>query len=122
MKSAAKLGLAVALAAVAPAAQAPLTLYGGVARPALAGAAPPVIGLWPGRDSAQWSPAPRQQAPAGAQDASELPRWAVQSSAKVTAAPASISQPGYSTQGWLPVSVPSTVFNAEVVNHLVPNP
>ncbi|MGH9486222.1 MAG: glycoside hydrolase family 2 protein, partial [Terriglobales bacterium] len=39
-----------------------------------------------------------------------------------TAAPASISQPGYSTQGWLPVSVPSTVFNAEVVNHLVPNP
>ncbi|MGH9488033.1 MAG: hypothetical protein ACRD04_10655, partial [Terriglobales bacterium] len=48
--------------------------------------------------------------------------WVVQSSAKVTAAPASISQPGYSTQGWLPVSVPSTVFNAEVVNHLVPNP
>lgn len=48
--------------------------------------------------------------------------WQVQSSAKVTAVPKAISQPGFSTAGWLPVTVPSTAFNAEVVNHLVPNP
>ncbi|MGH9484543.1 MAG: glycosyl hydrolase 2 galactose-binding domain-containing protein, partial [Terriglobales bacterium] len=33
-----------------------------------------------------------------------------------------ISQPGFTTAGWLPVTVPSTAFNAAVVNHVVPDP
>lgn len=48
--------------------------------------------------------------------------WRVKSSAEVTAAPATISQPGFRAPTWLPVTVPSTAFNAEVVNHLVPDP
>ncbi|MGH9467082.1 MAG: hypothetical protein ACRD1Y_06975, partial [Terriglobales bacterium] len=48
--------------------------------------------------------------------------WQVRPSSQVSAAPAAISQPGFRARGWLPVSVPSTAFNAEVVNHLVPNP
>lgn len=48
--------------------------------------------------------------------------WEVQSSAEVTAAPEVVSRLGFSTAGWLPVTVPSTAFNAEVVNHRVPDP
>jgi len=48
--------------------------------------------------------------------------WAIQSSAKVAAAGAEVSQPGYAAAGWIPASVPSTVFNALVGNHLEPDP
>ncbi len=48
--------------------------------------------------------------------------WKVKSSAEVTATPAAISQPGFRGPTWLPVTVPSTAYNAEVVNHLVPDP
>jgi exo-1,4-beta-D-glucosaminidase len=42
--------------------------------------------------------------------------WLVQSSAKVTAPGEQISLPGYSTQGWYPASVPTTVLSALVKN------
>ncbi len=48
--------------------------------------------------------------------------WAIQSSAQVTASGAALSTPGFPTPGWIPAAVPSTVFNALVENHRVPDP
>jgi len=48
--------------------------------------------------------------------------WMIQSSARVSADPATISQPGFATEGWYPATVPSTVFNALVENKIYPDP
>jgi exo-1,4-beta-D-glucosaminidase len=48
--------------------------------------------------------------------------WEIQSSARVTAAPAAVATPGFSTQGWIPAAIPSTVFAARVANHLELDP
>src|SRR4051794_21218354 len=40
--------------------------------------------------------------------------WAIQSAAKITAAGAAISQPGFATAGWYGAEVPSTVLGALV--------
>jgi exo-1,4-beta-D-glucosaminidase len=48
--------------------------------------------------------------------------WALQSSAKVKATGAQISQPGFSTDGWYKTSVPKTVFAALVENAVYKDP
>jgi exo-1,4-beta-D-glucosaminidase len=48
--------------------------------------------------------------------------WEIQSSAQVTATPAAVATSGFSTQGWMPAAIPSTVFAARVANHLEPDP
>ncbi|HEY7855183.1 MAG TPA: glycosyl hydrolase family 2, partial [Terriglobales bacterium] len=48
--------------------------------------------------------------------------WMIQTSAHVSADPGAISQPGFSTAGWYPATVPSTVFNALVENKVYPDP
>ena len=48
--------------------------------------------------------------------------WAIQSSADVHESGAVISAAGFSTRGWYPVTVPSTVFGALVENHVYPDP
>jgi exo-1,4-beta-D-glucosaminidase len=48
--------------------------------------------------------------------------WRLQSACKVQADGAAISLSGFSTQGWLPVSVPSTVLAAQVADKIYPDP
>lgn len=53
----------------------------------------------------------------------ELSRgWSLQSSARLTAAGAAISSPGFAVQGWYQVTVPSTVVGALVEAGVYPNP
>ncbi|HKE79129.1 MAG TPA: hypothetical protein VKB54_07465, partial [Solirubrobacteraceae bacterium] len=62
--------------------------------------------------------------PAGAQGggATELTSgWKVQSSAVATDPGSAISDPGYSTAGWLPISQPETLMAALVENNRYPN-
>ena len=48
--------------------------------------------------------------------------WALQSSAKIEAAGAALSQPGCAIEGWLPTSVPKTVLAALAENGVYPDP
>ena len=48
--------------------------------------------------------------------------WAIESSAKVTAAGEALSQPGASTSGWHRASVPTTVVSALVADGTYPDP
>ena len=48
--------------------------------------------------------------------------WAIQSSAKTTAAGDAISTAGFNPDGWYPTSVPSTVLAALVENKVYPDP
>ena len=48
--------------------------------------------------------------------------WAIESSAKVTATGEALSQPGASTSGWHPASVPTTVVSALVADGTYPDP
>ena len=48
--------------------------------------------------------------------------WAIESSAKVTAAGEALSQPGASTSGWHRASVPTTVVSALVTDGTYPDP
>ena len=48
--------------------------------------------------------------------------WTLQSSAKVAGAGADISQPGYTTRGWYPATVPTTVLAALVAHGVYPDP
>jgi len=48
--------------------------------------------------------------------------WAIQSSADVPDAGATISQPGYDVHSWYRTTVPSTVFSALVKEHAYPDP
>ncbi len=48
--------------------------------------------------------------------------WRLESSAKVTADGAAISQPGFSASAWYPAAIPSTVLAALVANHVYPDP
>ncbi len=48
--------------------------------------------------------------------------WAIQSSANVEASGAELSQPGFSTAGWHPATVPSTVVAALVADGTYPDP
>ena len=43
--------------------------------------------------------------------------WAIQSSVGVDAAPEAVSRPGFSTAGWFPVTLPSTVLAGLVADH-----
>ena len=47
--------------------------------------------------------------------------WAMQSSLGVEAPPAAVSRPGFSTKGWFPVTLPSTVLGGLVADHEYPN-
>src|SRR5687767_11674061 len=48
--------------------------------------------------------------------------WTLQSSAKVKGAGEQISSPGFSTEGWYPITVPSTVVAGLVKNQVLPDP
>jgi exo-1,4-beta-D-glucosaminidase len=48
--------------------------------------------------------------------------WKLQSSARARAAGKEIAKPGFSTEGWYPVTVPSTVLAALVANGVYPDP
>ena len=48
--------------------------------------------------------------------------WTIQSSAEAPESGAAISLPGFSTRGWYPATVPSTVFSALVANRVYPDP
>jgi exo-1,4-beta-D-glucosaminidase len=48
--------------------------------------------------------------------------WKVQSSAQVSASGDKVSQPGFSSSGWYPTSVPKTVFAALVENGIYKDP
>ena len=48
--------------------------------------------------------------------------WAIQSSAGLPDSGAAISTAGFSTRGWYPAAVPTTVFNALVEDHVYPDP
>jgi mannosylglycoprotein endo-beta-mannosidase len=48
--------------------------------------------------------------------------WKCQAVGKVHAAPEKLSQPGFSTAGWLPATVPGTVLTTLIDNHLAPDP
>ena len=48
--------------------------------------------------------------------------WAIQSSAKITAAGEAISTSGFTPDGWYPTSVPATVLAALVENKVYPDP
>src|SRR2546427_2102073 len=66
------------------------------------------------------SAAPASAAPAASQARAEHPSdsgstelihgWQIQSSAVATSSGAEVSQPGYSTAGWLPISRPETLM------------
>lgn len=43
--------------------------------------------------------------------------WSIQSSAGVDASPQAVSRPGFSTDGWFPVTLPSTVLAGLVADH-----
>lgn len=59
----------------------------------------------------------------GAPQRIELSRgWSLQSSARVTAAGAAISSPGFATPGWYRTTVPSTVVGALVTAGVYPDP
>jgi exo-1,4-beta-D-glucosaminidase len=63
--------------------------------------------------------------PAGVRAAERVPLasgWAIQSSARVTAAGDALSQPGYETDGWHRAAVPSTVIAALVADGTFPDP
>src|SRR5919201_1587432 len=47
--------------------------------------------------------------------------WALRSATNVTDTGATISQPGYSTSGWYPISIPSTVLAGLVANNVYQN-
>src|SRR5881398_1769783 len=47
--------------------------------------------------------------------------WALRSATNVTDTGATISQPGYSTSGWYPISLPSTVLAGLVANNVYQN-
>ncbi len=47
--------------------------------------------------------------------------WALRSASNVTDAGATISQVGYGTSGWYPVSLPSTVLSGLVANNVYQN-
>ncbi len=47
--------------------------------------------------------------------------WSIQSSAGVDAPPEAVSHPGFSTTGWYPVTLPSTVLAGLVANHQYQN-
>src|SRR5438874_6278159 len=47
--------------------------------------------------------------------------WALRSATNVTDTGATISQPGYSTTGWYPISLPSTVLAGLVANNVYQN-
>ncbi|HET7563434.1 MAG TPA: hypothetical protein VFJ96_00460, partial [Gemmatimonadaceae bacterium] len=48
--------------------------------------------------------------------------WRIQSSAKLTAGGAAITRAGFSTKGWYPATLPSTVLAALVADHVYPDP
>src|SRR6266508_1639764 len=48
--------------------------------------------------------------------------WMLQSSAKLQAGGAELSQPGFATKGWIPTTVPSTVLASLVAAGLQPDP
>jgi exo-1,4-beta-D-glucosaminidase len=48
--------------------------------------------------------------------------WALQSSARATATPEALSQPGFDTSGWHRASVPTTVVSALVADGTYPDP
>ena len=48
--------------------------------------------------------------------------WTIQSSAEVTASGREISQTGFSTKGWYPATMPSTILEALVKNGVYANP
>ena len=47
--------------------------------------------------------------------------WSMQSSLGVEAPPEAVSRPGFSTKGWFPVTLPSTVLGGLVADHEYPN-
>src|SRR3989440_3302341 len=47
--------------------------------------------------------------------------WSLRSASNVTDTGATISQPGYSTTGWYPITVPSTVLGGLVANNVYQN-
>ena len=47
--------------------------------------------------------------------------WSMQSSLGVDAPPEAVSRPGFSTKGWFPVTLPSTVLGGLVADHEYPN-
>jgi exo-1,4-beta-D-glucosaminidase len=48
--------------------------------------------------------------------------WRLQSACKLTAAGDALSAPGFSTEGWIAATVPTTVLAAQVADHLLPDP
>ncbi|MGC2583000.1 MAG: glycoside hydrolase family 2 TIM barrel-domain containing protein [Acidobacteriaceae bacterium] len=48
--------------------------------------------------------------------------WSLQSACKATAAGDAISMPGFSTEGWISTTVPTTVLAAQVAAGLLPDP
>ncbi len=48
--------------------------------------------------------------------------WHLQSACKITAAGDAISSPGFSTEGWISATVPTTVLAAQVAAGLLPDP
>ena len=48
--------------------------------------------------------------------------WHIQSACKITAAGDALSAPGFSTEGWISATVPTTVLAAQVAAGLLPNP
>jgi exo-1,4-beta-D-glucosaminidase len=75
-----------------------------------------VVGTgWAGRAVATTSTAPTVSS-------SDLSQgWALRSANAVTDAGATLSQVGYSTTGWYPISIPSTVLTGLVANNVYPN-
>src|SRR5256885_4968333 len=59
--------------------------------------------------------------PAGASPGELVHGWKIQSSAVVKDPGAKISQPGYSTTGWLPISQPETLMAGLLVNGRFPD-
>jgi exo-1,4-beta-D-glucosaminidase len=66
-------------------------------------------------------PAPTTLLAAAAGSATPIPGWLMQTSAQV-GNDAAVSQPGYSTSGWLPVAARSTVYAGLVANGRYPDP
>ncbi|MEV6486335.1 exo-beta-D-glucosaminidase [Streptomyces sp. NPDC051576] len=81
-------------------------------------------GAWAGAREPSPPPAPAQVTTVGstAGSATPLSGYTIQSSAKVTDSPATVSSPGYRTTGWHPAGARSTVLAALIADGVHPDP